>query len=60
MRKSGSVKGRMDSQKDGRNSNSNLLRMFFRKMEQIIDSEPEFIKRVIKKNKMRLKPAKFA
>lgn len=34
--------------------------MFFRKMEQIIDSEPELIKRVIKKNKMRLKPAKFA
>ena len=58
--KSGSAKGRTDFQKDGRNSNSNLLRMFFRKMEQIIDSEPEFIKRVIKKNKMRLKPAKFA
>jgi hypothetical protein len=58
--KSGSAKGRTDSHKDGRNSNSNLLRMFFRKMEQIIDSEPELIKRVIKKNKMRLKPAKFA
>ena len=28
-------------------------------MEQIIDNEPQLIKRVIKKNKMRLKPAKF-
>lgn len=41
-------------QKEGRNGNSNLLRMFFRKVQQRLQSEPGIIRRIIVKNKLRI------
>ena len=46
--------------KDVRNAHSNLLRIFFRRLDIQMKQSPEYIKRVIRKNKMRLKISKLA
>lgn len=39
-------------QKDGRNANSNLLRMFFRRLQYKVENQPEIILSIIQKHKL--------
>lgn len=41
-------------QKDGRNSNSNLLRMFFRRVELLFQHRPELLLTIIRKHQLNL------
>ncbi len=45
--------------REKKNSSSNLLRMFFRTLEQKIKNDPSYVKDVIKKSRLKLKPSKF-